>query len=322
MVAKKSTIGACNELGADNRKATPSGEGPGGIKIVEDGVAGRHGAIPVRRYLPATSTADGDPVVWLHGGAFSHGGLDQLESLAPALRIAAAGHPVVAVDYRRVPPWSWLRKPKPGTLDGVRFPVPVDDVIDAFEHIRAETPDGRITLGGASAGACLAAAASLRLHREGGKTPARLVLAYGTFHAALPKVSRELRSRIRGRHGIVQFRPQTVDRMNRNFAGSLQAMSNPFAFPGGHDLTGVPITLLVDADRDSLRASGAAFAKDLARAGVPVDYEVIANATHGFLDRPGTVHFDAGMTTILRWLSVRPESKRQNHAPTRKGTSQ
>jgi acetyl esterase len=320
MMANDFTEGAPDGRRADNGKVMPLGAGTG-TKIVEDTIVGRHGAIAVRRYLPATPTPGEEPLVWLHGGAFSHGDLDQLESHAPALTIAAAGRPVVTVDYRRVPPWSWLRRPKPGVLDGIRFPVTVEDVIDAFEHIRAETPDGRVILGGASAGACLAAAATLRLQRAGGKTPARLMLAYGTFHAALPAVSRELRSRIRGRHGIVQFRPGTVDRMNRNYAGSLQAMSNPFAFPGGHDLTGLPPTLVVDADRDSLRASGAAFAHDLARAGVPVAYEVIAGSTHGFLDRPETAHFDAGMDVILRWLSFHPGPKGQNQEPTKKGIS-
>jgi acetyl esterase len=79
-------------------------------------------------------------------------------------------------------------------------------------------------------------------------------------------------------------------------------MSNPYAFPGGHDLTGFPPTLLLDADRDSLRASSGAFAQELDRAGVPVDYEIVAQATHGFLNRPGTAHFNTGMRAMVRWL--------------------
>lgn len=280
--------------------------------ILDDSIVGRHGAISVRRYEPAAPVPGAETIVWLHGGSFSHGDLDQPESHAPALELAAAGHIVVAVDYRRVPPWSWARKPKPGTLGGIRFPVPVDDVIDTFEHVRAETTTGPVALGGASAGACLAAGTALRLHRESYVGPTQLVLAYGTFHAVLPSISPELRSRIRGRHGLMQFKPGPVEKMNRNYAGSLEQMSNPYAFPGGHNLTGLPPTLLVDADRDSLRASGGAFAQELARAGVPVDYEIVAEATHGFLNRPGTAHFNTGIGAMVRWLGSQPKKRAQN----------
>lgn len=44
-------------------------------------------------------------------------------------------------------------------------------------------------------------------------------------------------------------------------------MADPFAFPGGHDLSGMPPTLVLDADRDSLRASGERFATELPTVG-------------------------------------------------------
>ena len=271
--------------------------------IENDVVRGRHGPIPIRRYRPQTPVAGADPLVWVHGGAFSFGGLDQPESHAPALALAATGRPVVTVDYRRVPRWSSIRKTKPGVLAGIRFPIPLEDVLDTVDNIRSEATDGRIILGGASAGACLSAAATLRLIRENRPGPAALVLAYGTFHAALPSIPDELRARIRGRHAITQFRPRTVERMNRNYAGREEAMADATAFPGGHDLSGFPPSLLVDADRDSLRASGGAFAAELDRFNVPVDYEIVAEAPHGFLDRPETGYFATGMATISAWLT-------------------
>ena len=135
--------------------------------------------------------------------------------------------------------------------------------------------------------------------------PDRLLLAYGTFHAALPPVPEELRARIRGRHGLVQFRPDTVEKMNRNYAGSVEAMADPFAFPGGHDLTGMPPTLVLDADRDSLRASGEAFARELAAAGGNVSHEVVPETSHGFLDRPGSAAFADGIRRAAYWLRGR-----------------
>jgi xylan 1,4-beta-xylosidase len=290
--------------------------------IENDVVRGRHGPIPIRRYRPQTPVAGADPLVWLHGGAFSYGGLDQPESHAPALALAATGRPVVAVDYRRVPRRRAIRKTKPRVLEGIRFPIPLEDVLDTVDQICSEAAHGRIVLGGASAGACLAAAATLRLIREKRPGPAALVLAYGTFHADLPPIKDELRARIRGRHAIFQFRPQTVERMNHNYAGRPEAMADATAFPGGHDLSGFPPSLLVDADRDSLRASGGAFAAELDSFNVPVDYEIVAEAPHGFLNRPESGYFATGMATIGGWLARTTNPARQPATHTTRGAVQ
>jgi acetyl esterase len=276
------------------------------ISVWDDVLPGRHGPIPVRRYRPHSGAERNSAlVVWLHGGAFSHGGLDMPESHAVGLALAEAGHPVVAVDYRRVPRWSWWRGPRSGELGGIRYPVPLDDVIDVVFHVRAEADAaGReLVLGGASAGACLAAAGTLRLIRERQVGPDRMLLEYGTFHAELPPLSPELRTRIRGQHAFMQFRPSTVERMNRNYAGRIVAMADPFAFPGGHDLSGMPPTLVLDADRDSLRASGEAFARELAEAGVDVEHSIVPESAHGFLNRPSTPEFDDGVRRATRWLA-------------------
>jgi acetyl esterase/lipase len=266
-----------------------------GLDIRDDAVRGRHGDIPLRRYRSRALGA-GPALVWVHGGAFSHGGLDQFESHAVSAALARQGIDVVAVDYRRVPAWSWFRDAPPGDLPGVRFPVRLDDVSDAFAAIAARRPG--VVLGGASAGACLAAAAALRMVSDGGVAPASLLLAYGTFHAELPAVPAQLRSRLRGPHGLGQFTPTIVRRMNHNYAGNADAMHEPFAFPGGHALAGLPPVLLVDADRDALRASGEAFAGELSAAQVPVEHYVIAGSRHGFLDRPGTTHFSTGIRVL------------------------
>ncbi|MGW3468960.1 alpha/beta hydrolase [Saccharopolyspora sp. NPDC000995] len=269
-------------------------------------VDGRHGPIPVRVYAPSAAAAAAQrraPFVWIHGGGFISGGLDQPESHAIAHAIAATERTVVTVDYRLVAPFNLFRRPKPGPLPGVRFPVPLDDVTDAFNSVLAQSTTGAATLGGASAGACLAAAVALRLRDQGATGPSRLVLAYGTFHAALPTPSSQLASRLRGRHGILRLRPGTVERMNRNYAGTPAAMTNPHAFPGGADAEGLPPTLLLDADRDSLRASGEAFAAELAAAHVPVEHHVIPGTVHGFLNRPNRPHFRAAIDIIVKYLN-------------------
>ncbi|MEV6712864.1 alpha/beta hydrolase [Lentzea sp. NPDC051208] len=269
-------------------------------------IEGRHGPIPIRVYTPPDGHPTA-PLVWVHGGAFCAGDLDQAESHAPALTVASAGRTVVTVDYRLVPRFSWVGKQKPLPLTGTRFPIPLDDVSDAFAWAREQSPTGEAALGGASAGACLSAATTLRLRDAGEPVPSRLVLAYGTFHAALPALSPHLKSRLRGRHGFLQFRASTVDRMNLNYAGTAEAMSNPHAFPGGADLTGFPPALLLDADHDSLRASSEEFAAELTAAGVPVEHHVVPGSRHGFLDKPSRPHFDTGVGVVLRWMDTPPQ---------------
>lgn len=274
-----------------------------GLDIRDDVQPGRHGTIPIRTYRrPASSS--GCVLVWVHGGSFSHGGLDQLESHAVAAAIAQHGHSVIAVDYRRVPPWSPFRdQPADTPLPGIRYPVPVDDVADVFTAAAARFP--RVALGGASAGACLSAAVASRLSVERDPRPAQLILAYGTFHADLPHSSAQLRARIRGRHGLIQFRSATVRRMNHNYAGTAEALASPFAFPGGHPVADMPPTLILDADRDSLRASGEAYAAELAGAGTDVTHHVVPGSTHGFLDRPHTAAFTDGIRLITDYLRGR-----------------
>jgi acetyl esterase len=165
-----------------------------------------------------------------------------------------------------------------------------------------------VALGGASAGACLTAAAALGLAFRGETQPSELVLAYGTFHRELPALSPDIRQRLRGRHGFTRFRPATVRRMNRNYAGSPQAEAEPLAFPGGHPPVGMPPTLLIDADRDSLRASGAAFAAELSAAQVPVEYHVVTESAHGFFDRPGAEYFARGISIIASRL-LKPKGR-------------
>ena len=239
-------------------------------RIVDAVVPGRHGGVPVRHYEPDPAAPARQPtVVWLHGGGFTHGDLDMPESHAVSEVLARSGSVVVAVDYRRVPVGGWWRRPKTGVVPDVRHPVPLEDVVDVVTQTLSEHEHADLVLGGASAGACLAAAATLRLVSEGSPGPARLLCVYGIFHAALPPYTAEQRARLRGRHGLLQYRPAMIKLMSRNYVGRA-AITDPFAFPGGHDLQGHAADVVLDADRDSLRASGERFAAELAAAGFTV----------------------------------------------------
>ena len=260
------------------------------VETTDVTVDGPHGGIRTRRYLPPAGVpvASTAPIVWVHGGAFVSGGLDQRETHEVARALALEGFRVVTVDYR-LTTRAQVRR--------IRYPVPLDDVVAVVREVQRENPGG-VILGGASAGACLSAATVLRIR---GEVPlVGVFFAYGTFHGALPKPSAELRSRLTGRRRYTHT-PPLIGLMNLNYAGSRAAMLEAFAFPGGHEVSGFPPSLLVDAERDIMRASGSAFAKELGDVGVPVDYHVMEGAGHAFLHRPRDPAFPKGIRLIAEW---------------------
>ncbi|MGW1738652.1 alpha/beta hydrolase [Nocardia sp. NPDC001965] len=260
---------------------------------------GVRGRVPIREYLPATSDPTAPALLWLHGGAFVSGGLDQLESHAVALRIAATGRRVHTVDYALIPRFRAWGPPKYRPSDN-RYPAPLDDVLTAVADLLAHEP--RVVLGGASAGACLAASAALRLRATSGPGPAGLILAYATLHAELPRLPPPVRERLQGRRRLGTFTPQVIRRMNLNYVGSEELLRDPDVFPGGGKLTGLPPVLLLDAAYDSLSASSTEFAGELAEAGIETEHLIVPGTRHGFLNRPRSAGFRDGTAALVRWL--------------------
>lgn len=261
-------------------------------------VEGRNGAIPVRDYRPERRSTE-PPLVWVHGGGFSAGGLDQQESDAPARAWAAAGRWVRAVDYRLAPRVSLLRD-HALRRGANRFPAGLHDVADviiASTHDAGEPVDAA----GASAGANLVAAAALLLRDTEGPVPRRLALAYGAFHSEHIRES-DVYKKLRGPLARWAFNPKMLNRMYRNYVGDERLLVPGLAFPGGADLRGLPPTLVLDADNDRLHASGQLFAAELRDAGVPVREEVV-RAMHGFLGRPRSRAFGLGVSLIDEWFA-------------------
>lgn len=254
-------------------------------------------AAPLRWYPSGARPTTGPTLLWLHGGGFFRGGLDQPEAHDVARALARRGLAVVTVHYRLAPPpglpWVGARGGRPRG----RFPLALDDVLGAYHQVSARTSGG-VLLGGASAGACLAAGATLRALDEGAR-PAGAVFAYGFFHAAHPRVP-DAGRRSRG-HRRLTHAPWALDAANRNYAGSRRALSDRLAFPGGHDLDGFPRTLVVDAEHDDMSASGGRFAAELAASGAAVEHHVLPGTNHAFLNRPRLDAFDVAVSLIADW---------------------
>lgn len=274
------------------------------VDVTNDTVAGRGGAIPIRDYRPSEPMDGAVPFLWIHGGGFAAGSLEMKESDAVAMALAERGRWVRTVDYRLAPNFlfkPWLEKrPSPN-----RFPAAIEDVVDALADLDAGS-GARSAIGGASAGAGLAAGTLVQLRADGTPLPPSVLLAYGAFHPGLPPLPDDVRARTSGLTRGFQFSPTFARRLVLNYAGSEDLARDHRAFAGGGDLTGFPPALLIDADRDTLRASGVLFAGELRQAGVEVDYRVAAGTRHGFLNRLRTPQFADAIAAMDRWMTSHP----------------
>ncbi|MGX9347243.1 alpha/beta hydrolase [Microbacterium sp. KNMS] len=253
-----------------------------GIETVEHTVDGPQGGVPVRLYRRPGAEAR-VALVWVHGGGFIGGHLDMPESNWVARELAARGIPVLAVDYTKC-------------LGQAHFPAPSDDVLAAWRSAPAllGLPADRLVLGGASAGGNLAVGVAARV-RDGadGPLPGGLLAVYPALHAnsANPGVPLDPAS------------PHA--QLALNFAGSVDALSDPHAFPGEGSGAGYPPALVVVCERDALRPSGAAFAGAVRATGGTVELHVEPGAAHGHIDQPGDAGALRTLDVVSDWLYAR-----------------
>jgi acetyl esterase/lipase len=236
--------------------------------------------VPVRIYTPAGGPAVDRPcLVWAHGGGFVGGDLDMREGDWTAREVCArAGAVVVSVDYRLA-------------VDGVSYPVPHDDTVAAVCWVRDNATElgvdgGRISIGGASAGANLTAGAALKLRDRENWVPAALVLVYGVFHALAPPPGPSLAARLEELPALFRQREGESNPLSENYLGGPLSSADGYAFPATAVLAGLCPALVLNAEYDHLRASGEAFTAALARAGVDVRQVRVPGVLHGFLNQP------------------------------------
>ncbi|MFZ1488681.1 MAG: alpha/beta hydrolase [Ilumatobacteraceae bacterium] len=265
------------------------------VDVHDAEVDGPHGPVQVRVYRPDDSGDDRPLLVWCHGGAWLGGDLDMPEADATAREVCRrAGAVVVSVSYRLA-------------VFGVHYPVPHDDVVAVARWAMSRSSEfaaDRIVIGGASAGANLAAGACLRLRDEGVRL-AGLMLLYPAVHAVMPEPSAELAAKLEFLPPAAAFAEPIFTAVVENYLGSSAADADGYAIPALADLTGLPPTLVVNCEYDGLRASGEVFARALAAAGVDVDERLAANVLHGHLNSPWLVQAQQTYADMADWLSAR-----------------
>jgi acetyl esterase/lipase len=241
-------------------------------------IEGPDGAIRARTYLPPDPAGVG--LAWVHGGAFIGGDLDRADAHWPSLELAHRGVAVVSLDYRHA-------------VRGVHFPAPSDDVLAgwrwAASHATAlGVPSGAMHLGGSSVGGNLAAGVAKRVRdaRPAEPAPASLVLVAPLLHPFGTPLPADVLARMRAATGGEVFRPEDLTHMAWNYAGRRSVLDDPYAFPANGDLAGLPPTLVITEEFDTIRTSGEDFAGRLRAAGVNAVVRMTPGAAHSSLGRP------------------------------------
>lgn len=248
------------------------------VRVENRMIPGPQGDIPVRLYWPETTAAKSLPgLVWYHGGAFMFGDLDMHEGDVASRELAhRAGAVVMSVDYRLVTP---ERKFPTGQIDGLAAAQWFRD-----NAVELGVDANRITISGASAGACLTASVMLQLRDRNELAGIRNILVYPTAHSALPQFSDELAAKLAEIPPQLVFTHEFTDWLNTQL-GHEDADPSFHCFPGDtQDLSGLPETLVINCEYDSLRASGEKYFEQLKAAGTNVTQVLAEGAIHGHLN--------------------------------------
>ncbi len=230
----------------------------------------RGGPVLARLYA-RTGARDLRPVLlWLHGGGFVGGSVNDIEHVCTRLA-HLADLIVVSLEYRLAPEHP--------------FPAALHDTYDAMAWLAAHGHliggDGRLAAGGQSAGAALVAGACLKARDEGGPALARQVLCYPVLDFGQDTESVRL-------YDGVFLSIKAGNWPETQYLAGQEA--TPYAAPlRAFTLAGLPPALLIGAGRDPLRDDARSYATRLAKDGVPVQHVEYAQTMHGFMNFCGVL---------------------------------
>lgn len=233
-------------------------------EIGNDTIAGPAGPIALRWYRPAPGTLPA--ILYFHGGGWTFGSIDTHDRTARLLA-QAAGAVVVSVEYRLAP-----EHPHPAAHDDARA---------AFDWLRNQTArlnlNGKILVGGDSAGANIALGLCVGLRDARAPQPDGALLFYGCFAPMFDTDSHR-------RHGAGQY-VLTSERMRWFWSNYLDTATpfDPIGAPLHADLGGLPPMHLAIAELDCLADDSWLLAKRLAEARVPHETRLYRGVVHGFL---------------------------------------
>jgi acetyl esterase len=258
-----------------------NGTGPDVGRVEDRTIPGPGGEIPIRIYWPE---GDGPfPVlVWFHGGGWVIGDIETADGTCRTLT-AQSGTLVISVDYRLAPE--------------APYPAGVQDAMAATswaaDHAAELGGDpARLAVGGASAGANLAAVTALQANRNGGPQLRYQLLVYPVTDGrrSYPSYKDNGEGYLLTASAMEWFYEQYL-----GDADPEDPLVSPIYAPAD-DLAGLPPALVITAEFDPLRDEGEAYALRLEQAGVPVKASRYDGQLHGFFGLAGVM--DAGKAAV------------------------
>lgn len=206
--------------------------------------------------------------LFVHGGGWALGSIHHaIVDATCRERCIGSGCVVVSVGYRKSPE--------------AKFPVPLEDCHAALTWLVDRAGDyefsrDRITVGGQSAGANLAAALALKVRDDRGPRISFQLLEVPALDLTLraPSLTKFAKGYGLTSSDMRQFR--------RAYLEGPEQATHPYASPVlAPDLEGAPRAHIMTAEFDPLRDDGARYAQRLAAAGVTVSYAMHAGHVHG-----------------------------------------
>lgn len=258
---------------------------PTPVRSVRDlTVDGAVGALDARLYEPEEPTSD--LLVYFHGGGYVLGDLDTHDEPCRLLCRGARTR-VLSVAYRLAPEHP--------------FPAAVDDAIAAVRWATdrvAQLGAARVSVGGDSAGGCLATVAARALNESPHRPVAQLLL--------YPLVDADARTRshtLFGRANLFLTEADFADFSRCYVAPPHDPRASPLR---SSEFTNQPAALVAVAGFDILRDEGVAYAECLSAAGSNVRVLTFPSLVHGFLHMTPVVPAAAlaARTVATAWRDV------------------
>ena len=254
------------------RRAKPRPADPGPdvlVREVQLPGAGGNPLVSVRLLQPALRKGPMPLLLWVHGGGLIMGSPEQDDRTNMAF-VRSLGVTVAAVRYRLAP--------------GAHAPAAAEDAYTALVGLAARADElgvdpSRIAIGGASAGAGLAAAAALMAHDRPGPEPMFQLLVYPMLDdRTVTRTDMDTRD-------VHVWTPGSNRYGWTSYLGQEPggADVSPYAAPARReDLRGLPPAWIGVGSNDLFHDEDLEYARRLRSAGVDCTVQVVPGAFHGF----------------------------------------
>lgn len=263
----------------------------GGPAVRSEDIMATTEAGPVRlRVYDGTRDANKATLVYAHGGGWTVFSLDTHDRVMRELA-ARAGLAVVGVDYALSPE--------------AKFPVALQQMVGVIDWLHAHGADhdlntARLGIAGDSAGGNLAVATALKLRDAGCGDMLKAVMTY--YGCFAPDLAAHDRLRYGGHDSMLAA--DEVGMYWRNYVAHVRDLDDPYANVLLADVGKLPPFFMGIAECDVLAEQNMRMAGHLVAAGVPVQVQVYAGASHSFLEAVSVSSIaEKAMDDGAHWLS-------------------